>query len=110
MGIGEAVYSTKGKTRVTITLNGVLVYFFDVWIGLLVGQDAILDMDFMITTGIRLDMGDETICLPDEVRIQFAGWKTLYSGRISEVKLGQYENLLTAKYSGVLLKRAPSER
>lgn len=110
MNIGETFYTTEGRTRVKITLNGVLVYFFDVWIGLLVGQDAILDMDFMITTGIRLDMGDETICLPDEVRIQFAGWKTLYSGRISEVKLGQYINLPTAKYSEVLLIRALSEQ
>ena len=41
VGIGEAVYTTEGRTKVKITLNGVLVYLFDVWVGSMVGQDAI---------------------------------------------------------------------
>ena len=57
------------------------------------GQDVLLGMDFMVPAGIRLDMADVTICLPDEVRFQLKGRKTLYSGHISEVKLGQYVNL-----------------
>ena len=28
VGIGEAVYTTEGQTKVKVTLNGVLVYFF----------------------------------------------------------------------------------
>ena len=64
----------------------------------MVGQDALLGMDFMVPAGIRLDMADGTICLPDEVRIQLACRKTLYTGHISEVKLDQYVNLPAAKY------------
>ena len=89
VGIGEAVYTTLGRMKVKITLNGVLIYLFDVWVGAMVGQDAILVMDFMVPAGIRLDMADGTICLPDEVRIQLAGRKTLYGGQMSDVKLDQ---------------------
>ena len=71
MNIGETFYTTEGRTRVKITLNGVLVYFFDVWVVSMVGQDAILGIDFMGPAGIRLDMGDETISLPEEVRISW---------------------------------------
>ena len=80
VGIGEAVYTTEGRTKVKITLNGVLVYIFDVWVGAMVGQDAILGMDFMVPAGIRLDMAEGTVCLPDEIRIQLAGRKTLSVG------------------------------
>ncbi|CAI5718021.1 unnamed protein product [Peronospora effusa] len=58
---------------------------------------ALLGMDFMVPAEIRLDMEDGTICLPDEVRIQLAGRKILYSGHISEVKLGQYVNMSVTK-------------
>ncbi|CAI5729159.1 unnamed protein product [Peronospora effusa] len=77
--------------KVKITLNGVLVYFSTY--GSLVGQDAFLGMDIMLPAVIRLDMVDEYICLPDEVRIQLAGRKTLYNGHISEVKLVYYVNM-----------------
>ncbi|OWZ22677.1 hypothetical protein PHMEG_0002591 [Phytophthora megakarya] len=36
------VYITEGRTRIKITLAGYLVYFFDIWIGDLSGQNAIL--------------------------------------------------------------------
>ncbi|KAG2873640.1 hypothetical protein PC116_g27263 [Phytophthora cactorum] len=36
------------------------------------GQDTILGMDFMVPTGICLDLADGTPCLLDEVRIQLA--------------------------------------
>ena len=110
IGIGEAVYATEGKTKVKLTLNGVLVYIFDVWVGSMAGQDAILGMDFMVPAGIRLDMAEGTLCLPDEVRIQLAGRKTLYSGSMSEVKLGQYVNLPATKYVEVPLKRSLSDQ
>ena len=75
----------------------------------MVGQDAILGMDFMVPAGIRLDMADGTICLPDEVRIQLAGRKTLYSAHISEVKLGQYVNVPVSKYVEIPLKKVASD-
>ena len=110
VGIGEAVYTTEGRTKVKITLNGVLVYLFDVWVGSMAGQDAILGMDFMVPAGIRLDMAEGTVCLPDEVRIQLAGRKTLYNSHVSEVKLGKYVNLPATKFVEVPLKRSASDQ
>ena len=60
---------TVGRTKIKITLDGSLVYYFDVWVGDQVGQEAILGMDFMVMAGISLDLADGTICLPEEVRI-----------------------------------------
>ena len=51
-----------------ITLNGSLVYYFDVWVGDQVGQEAILEMEFMVPAGIRLELADGTVCLLEEVR------------------------------------------
>ena len=42
------------------------------------GQEAILGMDFMAPAGIRLDLADGTLCLPDEVRILLAGRRPPY--------------------------------
>ncbi|POM78630.1 LOW QUALITY PROTEIN: Hypothetical protein PHPALM_3819 [Phytophthora palmivora] len=49
------------------------------------GQDLILGMDFMVPAGIRLDLADGTICLPDEVRLQMAGRGPLYGDKIEVV-------------------------
>ncbi|KAG3117051.1 hypothetical protein PI125_g4074 [Phytophthora idaei] len=69
VGIGENVYTTNEKARIKITLAGCLVYCFDIWVGDLTGQDAILGMDFMVPAGVRLDLADGTMCFPDEMRI-----------------------------------------
>ncbi|POM61205.1 reverse transcriptase, partial [Phytophthora palmivora] len=42
-------------------------------------------MDFMVPAGIRLDLADETICLPDEVRLQMAGRRPLYGDKVEHV-------------------------
>ncbi|KAJ8566293.1 hypothetical protein ON010_g6830 [Phytophthora cinnamomi] len=42
VGIGDNVYTTEGRTRLKTTLAGSLVYFFDIWVGDLAGQEAIL--------------------------------------------------------------------
>ena len=60
------------RTKIKITLDGSMVYLFDVWVGDEVGQEAILGMDFMVPDGIRLHLADGTICIPDEVRIGLA--------------------------------------
>ena len=90
IGIGESVYTTEGRTRIKITLNGNLVYIFKVWVGTMVGQDEILGMDFMVPSGVRFELADGTLCLPDEVRVQLSGRRTLYDARVSDVRLGQY--------------------
>ena len=62
-----------GRTKIKITLDASLVYYYDVRIGDQVGQEAILGMDFMVPAGIRLDLVDGTLCLPDEVRTLSSG-------------------------------------
>lgn len=85
-GVGRSPYKIEGRTRLKITLAGSLVYFFDVWVGPPTGgQDLILGMDFMVPAGIRLDLADGTICLPDEVRLQMAGRRPLYGDKVEHV-------------------------
>ncbi|OWZ04400.1 hypothetical protein PHMEG_00023704 [Phytophthora megakarya] len=90
VGIGDNVYQTEGRTRIKVTLAGSLVHFFDIWVGNLTGQQAILGMDFMVPSGIRLDLAHGSINLPDEVRIQLSGRRQLYSDKATIVNVGQY--------------------
>ncbi|GMF38646.1 unnamed protein product [Phytophthora fragariaefolia] len=93
VGIGENVYTTEGRTRIKITLAGSLVYVFNIWVGDLSGQEAILGMDFMVPAGIRLDLADGSLCLPDEIRIQLSGRRRLYNDKVQLVKLEQHLQL-----------------
>ncbi|TKH92731.1 hypothetical protein FCN21_09400 [Campylobacter jejuni] len=86
VGIGEGVYRTNGRTRIKITLAGCLVYWFDIWVGDLAGQDAILGMDFMVPAGVRLDLADGTLCFPDEMRIQLSGRRPLYGAKMRIIR------------------------
>ena len=78
LGIEESAYMTVGRTKIKITLKGLLLYYFDVRVGYQVGQEAILGMDFMVKAGIRLVSAAGTLCLPDEVRIWLDGRKSPY--------------------------------
>ena len=55
--------------------------------GSIVGQDAILGMDFMLPDDIRLDLIDGTLCLPDEVRIQLFGRSAIHGKQALHVKV-----------------------
>ncbi|OWY96159.1 hypothetical protein PHMEG_00033649 [Phytophthora megakarya] len=90
VGIGDNVYRTEGRTRIKVTLAGSLVYFFDIWVVDLTGQQTILGMDFIIPAGIRLDLAHGSISLADEVRIQLGGRRQLYSDKAKIVNVGQY--------------------
>ena len=78
VGIGENL----GGNKIKVTLAGSLVYYLDAWVGDRSGQDAILGMDFMVPAGIRLDLADGTLCLPDGVRIHLSGRRPPYSVKI----------------------------
>ena len=52
----------EGRSKVKITLNRSLVYYFDVWVGDQVGQEAFLEMEFMVPAGIRLELAEQFIC------------------------------------------------
>ncbi|POM78943.1 Reverse transcriptase [Phytophthora palmivora] len=79
----------KGRTRIKITMAGSLVYLFDIWVGDLAGQDAILGMDFMVPAGIRLHLAYGSINLPHEVRTQLSGRRQLYIDKARLVTVGE---------------------
>ncbi|POM59880.1 hypothetical protein PHPALM_31327 [Phytophthora palmivora] len=84
--VGRSPYKIEGRNRRKITLAGSLVYFLDAWVGPpMGGQGLILGMDFMVPAGIRLDLAEGTICLPDEVHLQMAGRRPLYGDKIEHV-------------------------
>ena len=87
VGIGENAYMTIGRTQINITLDGSLVYYFDVCVGDQVGQAAILGMYYMVPARIRLDLADGALCLPDEVRISLAGRRPSYRSTIQAVNI-----------------------
>ncbi|OWZ01917.1 LOW QUALITY PROTEIN: hypothetical protein PHMEG_00026617, partial [Phytophthora megakarya] len=87
VGIGDHVYTTEERTRIKITLAGYLVYFFDIWIGDLSGQNAILGMDFMVPAGVQMDLADGSMRLPDEVGIPLNVRKGLYGEKVRLVIL-----------------------
>ncbi|GMF41616.1 unnamed protein product [Phytophthora fragariaefolia] len=69
-GVGKNPYMANGRMRVKLTLAVSLVYYFDVWIGTPTGgQGLILGMDFMVPAGVRLNLADGSLRLPDEIRI-----------------------------------------
>ncbi|KAE8991160.1 hypothetical protein PR001_g21304 [Phytophthora rubi] len=110
VGIGETVYSTAGRTRIKITLAGYLVYLFDTWVGDLSGQEAILGMDFMVPAGIRLDLADGSLCLPDEVRIQLSGRRQLYNDKARVVRLDQHLQIDVGDSMEVPMRRQTSDQ
>ena len=52
----------------------------------MVGQDAILGTDFMVSAGIRLNLADGTLCLPVEVWVQISGRRVVHDNLVSDVK------------------------
>ncbi|GMF18024.1 unnamed protein product [Phytophthora fragariaefolia] len=110
-GVGKSPYMAEGRTRLKITLAGSLVYLFDAWVGPPTGgQHLILGMDFMVPAGIRLDLADGTICLPDEVRIQLAGRRPLYGDKVEQVTMGGYYEIDMGGSEEVRLRTRPSDR
>ncbi|OWZ19693.1 LOW QUALITY PROTEIN: hypothetical protein PHMEG_0006022 [Phytophthora megakarya] len=84
VGIGDNVYRTEGRTRIKVTLAGLLVYFFHIRVGDLAGHESILGMDFMVPVGIGLDLVHGSISLPDEREA------TVYGDKARIMNLGQY--------------------
>ena len=82
MGIDENTYMAGGRTKIKITLNISVVCYFDDWVSDHVGQEAILDMNYMVLAGIRLDLADGTLVLSDEVIILLPG---LISLKVSSI-------------------------
>ncbi|GMF20116.1 unnamed protein product [Phytophthora fragariaefolia] len=107
IGIGESMYTTVGRTRIKVTLAGSLVYYFDAWVGAQSGQTAILGMDFMVPAGIRLDLADGSLCLPDEVKIQLSGRRQLSSANSQLITLDQHLEVPEAEAIEVPIRSGP---
>jgi hypothetical protein len=75
------------------------VYFYDVWVGddLPTDYQAILGMDFMVPAGIRLDLGDGSISLPDEVSVMLHGRRQIFSGKARPVYVGEHRTVKIAQ-------------
>ncbi|OWZ11301.1 hypothetical protein PHMEG_00015696 [Phytophthora megakarya] len=91
VGIGDNVYTTGGRTKIKITLVGYLAYFFDIWIGDLSGQNAILGMDFMVPAGVRMDLADGSMRLRDEVGIPIMVVRSVILERSLRIPVGRSE-------------------
>ncbi|ETM30583.1 hypothetical protein L914_21741, partial [Phytophthora nicotianae] len=74
------------------------------------GQDAILGMDFMVPDGIRLELADGTLCLPDEIRIQLSGRRPLYGEHVSAVRLEELEVIKAGQKIEIPLRSKSSEK
>ncbi|OWZ16437.1 LOW QUALITY PROTEIN: hypothetical protein PHMEG_0009774 [Phytophthora megakarya] len=84
---------TDGRTRIKITFAGAYEYYFDAWVGILSGQEAILGMDFMVPAGIRLDLADESFSLLDEVRILVSWRRQHFSGNARLIMFDEHGNV-----------------
>ncbi|OWZ15792.1 Eukaryotic/viral aspartic protease [Phytophthora megakarya] len=100
--IRDETYFTVGKMRVKVTLAGNMMYYMDLWVGDLVGQNAIFGVNLMEPAGVRIDTADGTACLPDEIWIQMIGRRPLMvpslirvaAGLTFDVSLRQEKNAL----------------
>ncbi|KAE9282802.1 hypothetical protein PR003_g27307, partial [Phytophthora rubi] len=92
LGIGEKLYVATGRTKIKLTLAGSLVYLYEVWVGddLPPDYQAILGMDFMVPAGIRLDLGDGSMCLPDEIRVMLHGRRQIFSDKARPICVGEH--------------------
>ncbi|OWY96689.1 hypothetical protein PHMEG_00032981 [Phytophthora megakarya] len=93
VGIGENAYMTEGHTRIKITLAGA-------------ARSDIGD----VPAGIRLDIADGSLCLPDEVRIQLSGRRQLFSGNSRLITFDQHHKIPVAGSVEIAIRRSASDR
>ncbi|OWZ06170.1 hypothetical protein PHMEG_00021611 [Phytophthora megakarya] len=67
-------------------------------------------MDFMVPAGIRLDLDDGSLCLPDEVRIQLSGRRQLFSGNSRLITFDQHGNVPVAGSVEIAVRRSLSDK
>ncbi|KAE8901708.1 hypothetical protein PF005_g25032 [Phytophthora fragariae] len=112
LGIGEKLYIATGRTRIKLTLAGSLVYLYDVWVGddLPPDYQVIIGMDFMVPAGIRLDLGDGSMCLPDEIRVNLRGRRRIFSDKVRPVYVGEHLTLEVAAAMELALQIRGSDK
>ena len=71
----------------------------------MVGQDAILGTDFMVSAGIRLNLADGTLCLPDEVWVQISGRRVVHDNLVSDVESKKSARIIAGVCVEIPLKK-----
>ncbi|OWY90578.1 Eukaryotic/viral aspartic protease, partial [Phytophthora megakarya] len=104
VGIRDETFFTVEKPRVKVTLAGNMVYYMDLWVGDLVGQNAIFGMNFMVPAGVRIDTADRTACLLDEIRIQMIGRRPLYGSKMRPMTVPSLIRVATGQIFDVSLR------
>ncbi|KAE9092095.1 hypothetical protein PF010_g17935 [Phytophthora fragariae] len=67
-------------------------------------------MDFMVPAGIRLDLAEGTLCLPDEVRIQLSGRRPLYIGKVIPTSVDRSLAILVGRSEEIPIRSGLIER
>ncbi|KAE8975131.1 hypothetical protein PR002_g25685 [Phytophthora rubi] len=67
-------------------------------------------MDFMVPAGIRLDLAEGTLCLPDEVRIQLSGRRPLYNGKVIPTSVDRSLAILVGRSEEIPIRSGLIER
>ncbi|OWZ12759.1 hypothetical protein PHMEG_00014024 [Phytophthora megakarya] len=68
------------------------------------GPEGDLGIDFTTPAGIRLDLGDESLCLPDGVRIQLSGRRQPFSGNSKLTTFDQHGIVLVAEFVEIAIR------
>lgn len=72
-GMGGVTTKIKARAEVKVTLGHRLVYYVNVWVGNIGGgMSCLLGMDFMQAAGVRLNVHEGQVCLPDEETVPLA--------------------------------------
>ena len=64
---------TVGRNKITVTITGLLVYYFDLWARDQAEHESIVNVDCMVPASIRLNLDNWILCLPDEIGIGLSG-------------------------------------
>ena len=54
--IGENTHMTVGRNKITVTISGLLVYYFDLWARDQAEHESIVNVDCMVPASIRLNL------------------------------------------------------
>jgi predicted aspartyl protease len=66
-GLGGVTTRIRARTTVKVTLGHRLVYHVEVWVGNIGGEvDCLLGMEFMKAAGVRLNVQEGKVSLPEE--------------------------------------------
>ncbi|POM57831.1 Hypothetical protein PHPALM_37610 [Phytophthora palmivora] len=74
-GMGGVPACIGASAQVKITLGSRVVYLLDVWVANIgEGIEVLLGMSFMFAAGVRIDIREGLVTLPDEETIVMCGW------------------------------------